>query len=115
MPDIFFLIHPLGSVVGNGIDDDYLVIYQNCTIGSTADHYPTFGNDVVLYTGSSVIGKCNVGSDVVFGANSFIINTDVPSHSVVVGAHPNIRLTHNRVSVGQRCFESSDLSGKEIS
>lgn len=106
MPDIFCLVHPLGSVVGNAKYSDYLVIYQNCTIGSNGEHYPVIGNGVVLYSGSSVIGNCKIGSDVVFGANSFVINFDVPSNSLVLGIYPNCRVIENQLSVYRRCFDS---------
>ena len=41
LPEVFLLVHPLGTVLGNASYGDYLVAYQNCTVGSTADgRYP---------------------------------------------------------------------------
>ncbi|HEY6799558.1 MAG TPA: hypothetical protein VI121_02865, partial [Agromyces sp.] len=34
MPDVFLLVHPVGTVIGNAEYSDELVVYQNCTIGS---------------------------------------------------------------------------------
>lgn len=107
MPDVFLLVHPLGSVIGNARYSDYLVVYQNCTVGAVDSDYPLFGEGVVLYSRSSVVGKCCVGNDVVFAANSAIVNTDVPSRTVVLGSYPNCRFKENSVPVRARCFDPS--------
>lgn len=104
MPDVFLMVHPLGSVIGNARYSDYLVVYQNCTVGAINNDYPVFGEGVVLYSRSSVVGKCRVGDDVVFSANSAIVNTDVPSRTVVLGTYPNCRFKENSISVRARCF-----------
>ena len=107
MPNIFLLVHPLGSILGKAKYQDYLVVYQNCTVGSVDNDYPIIGKGVVLYSRSSVLGKCQVGDDVVFAANSSIVNTDVPSQTVVLGNYPNFRLKENLTPVYDRCFHSS--------
>ena len=107
MPDVFLLVHPLGSVIGNAQYSDYLVVYQNCTVGAVDSDYPVFGEGVVLYSRSSVVGKCRVGDDVVFAANSAVVNTDVPSRTVVLGTYPNCRFKENSIPVRARCFDPS--------
>lgn len=107
MPDVFLLVHPVGSVIGNAQYSDYLVVYQNCTVGAVDSDYPIFGEGVVLYSRSSVVGKCCVGNNVVFAANSSIVSTDVPSNTMVLGAYPNLRFKDNAISVQTRCFSSS--------
>lgn len=105
MPDIFMLVHPLGTVIGNGFYQDFLVVYQNVTIGSDdTGIYPRFGKGTVLYAKSSVIGACRMGDDVVVGANSFILNADVPDHSVVVGQFPGHRIIPSSQGVIERIF-----------
>lgn len=105
LPDIFMLVHPLGSVIGNARFNNYLVIYQNCTIGSDENEdYPVFGEQVLMYSRSSVIGKCTIGNNVVIGANTFIINTDIPDNSIVVGNYPNLKIIKNETSVLKRKF-----------
>ena len=105
MPDIFMLVHPLGTVIGNGVFQDFLVIYQNVTIGSdNSGRYPRLGRGTVLYAGSSVIGGCRMGDDVVVGANGFVLNCDVPDHSVVVGQFPNHRIVPSSQGVIERIF-----------
>ena len=104
MPDIFLLVHPVGTVLGNARYGDYLVVYQNCTVGAVGTDYPAFGNGTILYSRSSVIGKCQIGNDVVFAANSAVIGMDIPDNSVVLGMHPDNRIVANAESVRMRCF-----------
>ena len=105
MPDIFLLVHPLGSVLGNASYGDYLAVYQNVTVGADeAGIYPNFGIGTVLYAKSTIIGECKLGNDVIFGANSFILNADVPAGTLVVGQHPLCRFISSSFSVAQRVF-----------
>jgi len=106
LPDIFMVVHPLGTVLGGAQYGNHLIVYQNCTIGSADDgRYPVFAGGTVLYSGVSVIGACRVGPDVVFGANSFLLNTDVPARTTVVGEYPQHRFLPNNRSVRERFFE----------
>lgn len=114
MPDIFLLVHPLGSVIGNARYSNYLTVYQNCTVGAVDSDYPIFGEGVILYSGSSVVGRCHVGDDVIFAANSAIVNKDIPSHTVVLGSHPNCRFKENKIPVRTRCFDSSFKNYGEV-
>lgn len=105
MPDIFLLVHPLGTVLGNASYGDYFVVYQNVTVGADeAGIYPNFGIGTVLYAKSTIIGECKLGNDVIFGANAFILNSDVPTGTLVVGQHPSIRFIPSSLSVAQRVF-----------
>jgi len=109
MPEIFLLVHPVGSVIGAARYGDYLVVYQNCTIGSDAGVYPRFGEGTILYARAGVIGDCEVGDDVVFAANSFVVNTPIPAKSIVVGQFPQQRVLDNPRSVRERLFEQAPL------
>ena len=42
----------------------------------------------------------------VFAANSSIVNEDIPSQTIVLGNHPNLRFKKNSISVKTRCFVS---------
>lgn len=106
LPDIFMVVHPLGTVLGGAQYGDYFVVYQNCTVGSGEDgRYPVFGEGAVLFSGTSVIGPCHVGPDTVFGANSFLLNANVPPRTTVVGAYPQHRFLPNERSVRERFFQ----------
>ena len=94
LPEVFMLVHPVGSVVGNAQYSNKIVIYQNCSIGSVVKDgnytYPKFGENIVLYSRTSVIGQCTIGNNVIAGANSFIINSDIPDNCLVTGSSPNL-------------------------
>ena len=105
LPEIFLLVHPVGSVIGNAHYGDYFVVYQNCTIGADNGIYPHFGEGTVLYSRSSVLGNCTVGDNVVFAANSFVVNHDVPADSIVVGQYPSQRALPNPTTVRERIFD----------
>jgi len=104
LPETFLLVHPVGSVIGNATYGDYLTIYQGCTVGADKGVYPTFGEGTILYSGVSVLGHTTVGDNVVFAANSFVINSEVPGNSVVTGQYPNHEVKPTSRSVQQRMF-----------
>lgn len=105
MPNLFLFSHPVGSILGNAIYQDYLYISQQCTIGGDGwgsennVKYPTIGRGVALLSCCQIIGNCHIGDNVIFGANTFILNTDIPSNSVVVGRYPNIKILKNKHDV----------------
>ncbi len=105
MPDVFLLVHPLGTVLGNAKYSDYLVVYQNCTVGAVTATYPTFEGPAILCSRTSVIGNCRVGADTVFAANSSVLDTHIPAQSVVAGQYPANRILPNRQSVKERHFD----------
>lgn len=84
MPDVFLLVHPVGTVIGRAQFNNYLVVYQNCTIGATKHGYPSFGEGVVLCSGASVLGGSVIGDNVIVGANTLILNQGVDSNCSVV-------------------------------
>lgn len=94
LPEIFLFVHPIGTIVGNGTFDNYLVIYQGVTIGSNVGEfkYPQLGTNVTLYANSTLIGNCKLGNNVVVGANTLLISNEVPNGHLVVGQHP-----HNKI------------------
>lgn len=112
MPEIFMFVHPVGTVIGAATFQNYFAIYQNVTIGSDANVYPTFGQGIVLFAGSKVIGDCQIGDNVIFGANSFILNSKVPSNCLVVGQYPNHKILVNTKNVKKNFF-GIDLNGFE--
>lgn len=107
LPDVFLLVHPVGTVIGNASYSDYLVVYQNCTVGADNGVYPTFGEGTILFSRSSVLGDVTVGANVVFAANSFVVNTAVPADSIVVGQFPQHRFLPNPRSVRNRVFDAA--------
>jgi serine O-acetyltransferase len=86
-----FIDHGMGIVIGETAEIGRdCVLYQNVTLGGTGKHvgkrHPTIGNRVMVGTAATLLGPINVGDDVKIGAETFIINRDVPSNCTVVGA-----------------------------
>jgi serine O-acetyltransferase len=105
LPDIFLFVHPTGTILGNAEYGNYFIVYQNCTVGATAAGiYPKFGEGVTLYSKSSVIGNCKTGNNVIFGANSFIINTDIPDDHSTVGIFPHHKIAPNKTNLTDKIF-----------
>ena len=90
LPDIFFTDHPLGSIMGRGEYSDFFSFAQNCTVGANNNLFPKFGKNVRMLSGAKVLGKCNVGENVIFAANTYVKDTDIPPCSIVFGNYADI-------------------------
>jgi serine O-acetyltransferase len=106
LPKVFLFIHPVGTILGNAHYGNYFVVYQNCSVGALSEtgEYPTFGDGVVLYSRTSILGPCKIGKNVYFGANSGIISINVPSNSTVVGIYPHHKILQNTKPIKQNIF-----------
>lgn len=106
LPKIFIFVHPIGTILGKATYENYFAVYQNCTIGATEEGiYPSFSEGTVCYSKSSIIGKCNVGKNVVFAANSLVINQNISDNRLVLGSFPNNRVIENNKKVLDRLFK----------
>lgn len=85
LPDLFLVSHPVGTVLGRAQYRDFFFVAQNCTVGNANGIYPRFGRGCILHAGASVLGDCEVGDNVCFGAGAFVINRNVPSNRIVTG------------------------------
>ena len=66
----------------------------------------TFGDSTIFYSKSAVIGTGHFGSNIVFGANSFVIDKIIEGNSVVTGATPNLKINELNVNfVKENIFE----------
>lgn len=90
MPDVFFLDHPVGSVIGKAEFGEGFSFSQNCTVGNNHGFYPRIGKNVVMHSGSKIVGDCIVGDNVVVSANCYIKDQNVPSNSLVFGSSPKL-------------------------
>ncbi len=106
LPDVFLFIHPVGTVLGNASYGNYLLVYQNVSVGSKEDgEYPSFGEGTVLFSKSAVIGNCSVGNNVIFGADSFVLNSHIQNSHTVVGRYPHLKIQPHSDTVRKRFFE----------
>lgn len=99
MPDIFFMEHPVGTVIGRAMMKNNLVVYQNCTIGGsyigTELFYPSIDENVILYSYSCILGKSKIGKNTIISSHCYIINEDIPPNSIVFGNSRNLIIKKN--------------------
>jgi len=97
LPDIFLLVHPLGTIMGRGTFGNYFVAYQGCTVGCLNEGiFPTIGERVIMYANAAILGNCTIGSNVCIAAGVSVINTNIPADVIVFGEYPNYRFAPNR-------------------
>ena len=78
MPEVFYIGHSVGIVLAKATYGNYLVLYQNSTVGRHRDQIPVIGDRVVLYPNTAVIGRALVGDDAVVSQGVSIVNRSVP-------------------------------------
>ena len=93
---IFTFDHPLGAVMGRAAYSDYFTFSQGSTVGNNHGIYPQFGESVFMLSNSKVLGDCEIGSNVIISANSYIKDTNIPSGSIVFGQSPNLVIKTGR-------------------
>lgn len=103
--DGLFIDHGMGVVIGETCEiGNNVVIYQGVTLGGTGKErgkrHPTIGNNVVIGSGSKVLGSFEVGDNVNIGSNSVVLR-EVPPNSTVVG-NPGRIVKRNGERVGDR-------------
>lgn len=96
MPDIFFLDHPVGSVLGRANYGERFSFSQNCTVGNNKGVFPTIGDGVSMMSGSKILGASEIGDNVIISAGCYVKDTCVPSNSVVFGSSPNLVIKENK-------------------
>lgn len=84
-----FIDHGMGIVIGEtAIVGDDCTIYHQVTLGGTGKEklkrHPTLKNNVIVGSGSKVLGNILIGENVKIGANSVVLK-DVEDNVTVVG------------------------------
>lgn len=103
LPDIFLLVHPIGTIIGRATFSDYFVAYQGCTVGCLNEEiFPTFEGKTIMYANSSVLGASVIGDNVCFAANTTVINENISANKIVIGSSPNLLLRPNSKSIEER-------------
>lgn len=78
IPDVFLIVHGIGTIMGKADYSNYFVIYQGCTIGASHGIYPKIGVGVSVTANSSIIGKCTIGDRATISTKTTIFQKDVP-------------------------------------
>lgn len=91
-----FIDHGMGVVIGSTtIIGDNCLIYHGVTLGSVLPtkndqkRHPTIGDNVLIGSGSKVLGNIKIGNNVKIGANSVVLE-DIPNNLTVVGVKAKI-------------------------
>jgi serine O-acetyltransferase len=90
LPRVFFLDHPVGSVLGRAAYGEFFSFTQDCTVGQNKGLYPVIGRNVKMMSGSKIVGRCNVGDNVILSANTYLKDDDIPACSLVFGSSPSL-------------------------
>jgi serine O-acetyltransferase len=94
--DYFFIDHGTGVVIGETcVIGDRVRIYQGVTLGAKSfpldihgkpvkgiDRHPVVGDDVIIYSGATILGNIKIGRGSVIGGNVWITR-DVPEGSII--------------------------------
>ena len=85
----FFIDHGMGVVIGETAEiGENVTLYQGVTLGGTGKEkgkrHPTLGNNVIVGTGTKILGPITIGNNVIIGANSVVLKS-IPDNSTVVG------------------------------
>jgi serine O-acetyltransferase len=60
-----------------------LVLYQNSTVGKNHGDAPVLGDGVVMYPGTAIIGRCEIGSGTVISQGTSVVNRSTPGRCMV--------------------------------
>lgn len=82
MPEIFFIGHSVGIVLAKATYGNYLVLYQNSTVGKNHGDAPIIEEGVVMYPNTAIIGRCHVRKNTVLSQGTGIINQDTPGNTL---------------------------------
>jgi serine O-acetyltransferase len=82
MPDMFFIGHSVGIVLAKATYGNYLVLYQNSTVGKNHGIAPVLGDGVIMYPNTAIIGGCRIGNNTVISQGTGIINRDTPGNCI---------------------------------
>lgn len=110
----FFCDHASGVVIGETVEiGENCVMFHGVTLGGTGKHkgkrHPTVGDDVFIGTHATILGPVRIGSGAKVGAESVIINRDVPDGCTVAGA-PAVIVKRG----GVRCHEPLPVSDYHV-
>ena len=88
LPEIFYLDHPIGTVIGRAKIGEKFYCLQNCTIGANRGNskeldFPILGDNVIMCANSSLFGNTVIGNNVIIASNTSITNKNIPSNCLV--------------------------------
>lgn len=58
--------------------------------GGNKGKYPEIGEYVIMYSNSKILGRTQIGNNVILSANSYVKDEIIPDNSVVFGMSPHL-------------------------
>ncbi|MDA3850833.1 MAG: serine O-acetyltransferase [Spirochaetaceae bacterium] len=91
----FFIDHGMGIVIGETVEiGKDCVLFHGVTLGGTGNikgkRHPSLEEGVLIGANATILGPCHIGNHSKIGAETVIVNRDVPAHCTVVGAPGHI-------------------------
>lgn len=91
----FFCDHGCGVVIGETVEIGCnCTLFHGVTLGGTGKEkrkrHPTIGDNVYIGHGTTILGPVTIGSKSKIGAQTVIVNRDVPEDCTVIGSTPRI-------------------------
>lgn len=100
MPRIFFIGHSAGIVLAKAHYGEYLVLYQNSTIGKNNGCGPTISDGCILYPNTAIIGNCQVAKRTTLSQGANLIDENTFEDSLIFG-----QKTENRIfKKSRKCY-----------
>jgi serine O-acetyltransferase len=83
MPEVFFIGHSVGIVLAKATYGNFLVLYQNSTVGKNHGEAPVLGEGVVMYPNTAIIGKSTIANGSIISQGVSVINRATKEGSIV--------------------------------
>lgn len=106
LPSKTVFVHSIGTVLGRAKYGTSLICYQNVTVGGSKGSYPEFHGSCLLYSNVSVLGKSNIGTNVIIGAGTLLVDKDIPDSSTVFGRGNDLVIRPNPQDLNGEFFKT---------
>jgi serine O-acetyltransferase len=106
LPEIFIVIHGIGSVLGKAKYSNFFIVTQGCTVGGNSKwEYPELDEYIIMYPNSSILGKSKISRKVVFANNSMVLNFNIKSNQTIIGQTPNVNTKKINTNIFKQFFK----------
>lgn len=83
LPSKFFIGHSLGIVLSKAHYGEYLVLYQNCTIGKNNGKAPHIGEGTIVFPNASILGNSITSPLTTVSYGARLIDSSTPKNSII--------------------------------
>lgn len=97
MPEVFFIGHSVGIVLAKASYGNFLVLYQNSTVGKNHGDAPLIEDGVIMYPNTAIIGRCRVQKGSVISQGCSVVNRNTEAFKIAF-QHAGGRLTFRDMS-----------------